>query len=360
MMVDHNAQLSLVGRWSLVIRPLDYRRRFVPMSISRGAIAGSTVGDTMNGMSNQTVDALPRVLFFGMTGSFSRTVLATLLAAQVPICGYILPTAPQADPPLQRVEPMQTMGADDGELIILNPVRTQNSIQLAWQHNIPIFEVGNLRAPAVQNFVAKLAPDVACVACFAQRIPPALLTMPRHGFLNVHPSRLPAYRGPAPLFWQWRNGETQTGVTVHWMDERLDTGAIAVQAPITLPDGSSGPQADQICARVGGELLVNVLQALGRGEVPRQPQPAGGSYQPWPQAADFSLDSTWSAQRAFNFMRGTAEWGHSYSITIDNQQLALAEAVAYMPNESLGCSLLRGEEGLYIQFDPGVLHAYEG
>ena len=249
MMVDHNEQLSLVGRWSLVIRPLDYRRRFVPMSISRGAIAGSTVGDTMNGMSNQTVDALPRVLFFGMTGSFSRTVLATLLAAQVPICGYVLPTAPQADPPLQRVEPMQTMSADDGELIILNPVRTQNSIQLAWQHHIPIFEAGNLRAPAVQNFVAKLAPDVACVACFAQRIPPALLAMPRHGFLNVHPSRLPAYRGPAPLFWQWRHGETQTGVTVHWMDERLDTGPIATQSALTLPDGSSGPQADQICAR---------------------------------------------------------------------------------------------------------------
>jgi len=329
------------------------------MSISRGAIAGSPVGDTMNGMSNQTVDALPRVLFFGMTGSFSHTILATLLAAHVPICGYILPTAPQAEPPLQRVEPLQTTGADDGELIILNPIRTPNSIQLAWQHNIPIFEAGNLRAPTVQNFVAKLAPDVACVACFSKRIPPPLLAMPHHGFLNVHPSLLPAYRGPAPLFWQWRNGETQTGVTVHWMDERLDTGPIATQAPITLPDGSTGPQADQICATVGGELLVNVLRSLGRGEVPRHSQPAGGSYQPWPQAADFALSATWSAQRAFNFMRGTAEWGQPYSMTIDSEQLSLAEAVTYMPNERLGRSLLRGEEGLYIQFDPGVLHARE-
>jgi methionyl-tRNA formyltransferase len=201
------------------------------MSISRGAIAGSPVGDTMNGMANQIVDALPRVLFFGMTGSFSRSVLATLLAAHVPICGYILPAAPQAESPLQRVEPPQGVGRDDEELLILNPMRTQNSIQLAWQHNIPIFEAGNLRAPAVQNFVAKLAPDVACVACFDKRIPPALLAMPRHGFLNVHPSLLPAYRGPAPLFWQWRNGETQTGVTVHWDGRKVRHGRYRRPSP---------------------------------------------------------------------------------------------------------------------------------
>jgi len=311
-------------------------------------------------MHNHVIDSFPRVLFFGMTGSFSRTVLAALLAAQVPICGYVLPTAPQAEPPLQRVDPPRAGAADAGELIILNPVRTQNSIQLAWQHGIPIFETGNLRAPAVQNFMTKLAPDVACVACFSHRIPPPLLTIPQHGFLNVHPSLLPAYRGPAPLFWQWRHGETQTGVTVHWMDERLDTGPIATQAAVTLPDGSSGPQADQICARVGGTLLVNVLRSLGRSAVARHPQPAGGSYQPWPQAEDFSLDSTWSPQRAFNFMRGTAEWGHPYSITLDEQRLWLVEAVAYRPDEILGSAFLRRAGDIYIQFGAGVLHAREG
>ncbi len=329
------------------------------MSISRGSIAGSTVDDMMSGISNQALDLLPRVLFFGMTGSFSRTVLATLLAAQVPICGYILPTAPQADPPLQQLAPPRRAGADDDTLILLNSGREQNSIQLAWQHGIPIFEAGNLWVPAVRNFIAKLAPDVACVACFSKRIPPSLLAIPRHGFLNVHPSLLPTYRGPAPLFWQWRYGETQTGVTVHWMDERLDTGAIAAQAPVALPAGSSGPQADQACAGVGGALLVNVLRALGHGEVARAPQPVGGSYQPWPQAEDFSLDPTGSAQRAFNFMRGTAEWGHPYALAIEDERFWLVEAVAYMPDEILGSAFLRRPEGIYIQFAPGVLHARE-
>lgn len=100
------------------------------------------------------------------------------------------------------------------------------------------------------------------------------------GFLNVHPSLLLAYRGPAPLFWQWRNGDPLRSDRALNLDEKLDTGDIAEQAPLHLPDGIAGPKADELCAKAGGELLVKVLKALADGEIVRRPQPEVGSINP--------------------------------------------------------------------------------
>lgn len=91
-----------------------------------------------------------------------------------------------------------------------------------------------------ENFSATLfetlsqtAVDIAIVFGFPWKIPPSVLNFPPHGFFNVHFSVLPAYRGPMPLFWQLRNGEKQTGVTIHRIDEGFDTGGIACS--VTLP-----------------------------------------------------------------------------------------------------------------------------
>jgi methionyl-tRNA formyltransferase len=205
--------------------------------------------------------------------------------------------------------------------------------------------------------LAKLAPDVACVACFPYRIPTALLNVPPAGFLNLHPSLLPAYRGPAPLFWTFRNGEQQTGVTVHFMDEGLDTGDIVLQAPLTLPDGISGHAAETRCAALAGQLLVEAVQALADGRLPRRPQPAGGHYDPWPSLAAFTLSPAWSARRAFNFMRGTAEWRQPYAIYLDGERFALQAAVSYNAGEELGQPYVRSGRSLRIQFSAGVVDA---
>ena len=300
---------------------------------------------------------LPRILFFGMPGVFLRTVLAGLLAARLPICALILPKSTNATPTLARLDPPPMPPPNSNDLPLLNPDIEQNTIQLAWRQAIPVYEVGKLRAPEVQNFIRELAPTVACVACFPKRIPLALLRIPQYGFLNLHPSLLPAYRGPAPLFWQWRNGEPQSGVTVHWMDETLDTGDIAAQIPLYLPDGITGPKADELCAKAGSELLVDVLKALATGHAPRTAQAGVDSVQPWPQATDFTLSTAWSARHAYNFMRGTAEWGQPYAVDVDGEQFLLATALAYNPRDSLDRPFVRDHDMVQIQFTPGVLQA---
>jgi len=291
-----------------------------------------------------------RVLFLGMGGQFTRIVLGRLLAAGVDVCGLLL-SGPELGPLLPAPPVADTFG-----LPLLDNFVKSNALHLAWQAGIPVYESGRLSAPSLTELIRTLAPDVACVACFDRIIPARLLALPRHGFLNVHPSRLPHFRGPEPLFWQFRAGVNPVGVTVHWMDAGLDTGDIAAQAPVPLPDGISGGEADALCAETGGDLLAAVVGQLAAGQAKRHPQPVGGSYQTSPTADDFTLDTGWDVRRAFNFMQGSAEWGAVYSVQTDGRECRLTEALAWKP----GAIAASGESSggiARIGFVDGVLVA---
>jgi methionyl-tRNA formyltransferase len=299
-----------------------------------------------------------RVLFLGMFGPFSQAALVPLLARQINLCAVVVPLDKSRMPGFSQ--PWQPVPAPvvPGELLLTPPPAAQNIVQLGWENEIPVFAVQDMNARKTQSLLKELRPDVACVACFDRRIPGSMLSVPRFGFLNLHPSLLPAYRGPTPLFWQFRAGETNTGVTVHWMDEGLDTGDLAAQETVPLPDGVSGSEADRLLGTVGGHLFLRVFEQLQDGIVPRTPQPAGGSYQPPPKAADFALSTDWSARRAFNFMRGAADWGEPYPVVVaGGQTLLLGEAIAFDEEAALDGPWSQHGDLVKIQFTPGVLTA---
>jgi methionyl-tRNA formyltransferase len=301
-----------------------------------------------------------RIVYLGMLGEFSAAPLAALLADGVHVVGVIVPAAkpPEAPAgaPIAKIPPPPRRSP----LPIANPYLTHSAVHIAWEHNIAAFEVSRLDDLETLSTLADLRPDVACVACFPKRIPAPLLALPPLGFLNLHPSLLPAYRGPAPQFWAFRNGERTIGVTIHFMDEGLDTGDIAAQAPIDLPDGISGTEADRMCAARGARLLVEVIQALRRDTLSRRKQPGGGEYYPWPSPDDFTINTAWPARRAFNFMRGTAEWGQPYVVEVGGARLALRSAIAYTADETIGTPYVRSGREVWVQFTPGVLHAHMG
>jgi methionyl-tRNA formyltransferase len=297
-----------------------------------------------------------RVLYVGMVNAFSGPPLEALLAAGQDVVGVMVPqTRTQDDaPPVRQIAPARQAG----QLPVLGAIPDQTIVGLARRLSIPVYAVNQLDARETLERVSALRPDVGCVACFPFRIPGVLLALPGHGFLNLHPSLLPAYRGPNPLFWSLRDGVTETGVTVHFMDANLDTGDIAAQAPLALPDGISGRAADLLAARLGGRLMVEVLQALERGDLTRRPQPAGvENYHPAPSSEDFVMNTAWSARRAFNFMRGTIEWGQAYSIDIGGERLTLQSAIAFEAEERLDAPYRHLGRDILIRFTPGVLRA---
>jgi len=116
------------------------------------------------------------------------------------------------------------------------------------------------------------APDLAVAACFPWRVPARVRALPRLGVLNVHPSPLPRGRGPEPVFWTLRNGERETGVTVHVMDGGLDTGPVLAQERLAVPPGVRAPELERELMALGGRLLAELLPRLASGEAEPVPE----------------------------------------------------------------------------------------
>jgi len=297
-----------------------------------------------------------RILFFGLPAGVPAAVLAGLLGDGAEVAAVVVPAAsvphliPDPARPFATLQPRATID------LPLSNAPAAGTLGVAWSAAVPVLAVRDFEHPDALAALSATAADVACVACFTRRIPAAVLRLPRHGFLNLHPSLLPHYRGPEPLFWQLRDGAT-TGATVHIMDEGLDTGDIAAQAAHALSDGIPGPEAERRLMLAGLDLLRGVLADLARGVIQRRPQPPGGSYQGQPTADDFALSAEWPARRAFNFMRGTAHYGTPYRLDIDGQTLWLAQAESFSSDEHLQSPFLRDGAELLIRFNPGVLRA---
>lgn len=145
------------------------------------------------------------------------------------------------------------------ELPVTAPTGVFGSILRAdW----PVIQVQGKELGSAYEEVSSLDVDLLVLACFPVILRRDWLGLGRQGTLNVHPSLLPAYRGPSPLFWQRRNGEIETGVTVHWATDKVDAGPIVAQAsfPMSLHEEDAAIIRRQGSA--GAALLRAILPAL--------------------------------------------------------------------------------------------------
>jgi len=120
-------------------------------------------------------------------------------------------------------------------------------------------------------------PDLALCTAFPWLIPAEAIAVPRHGIVNGHPSLLPRHRGPFPIAWAVRAGETEIGLSYHLMDARFDTGNVLAQTSIPLADDETDESLFQRFPALAAELLPVVFDRLGRGD--RGEPQAGGDYQ---------------------------------------------------------------------------------
>jgi methionyl-tRNA formyltransferase len=208
------------------------------------------------------------IVFFGMPGDFSALILWSLLAAERRIMAIVLPAAPT---PGAAVEQLNVSSKIAASVEIEGALARPNVLQLAAQHAIPVYALRRPLAAEACALLDEYAPDAVVVACFPWLIPPALLTIPRHGFWNVHPSLLPAHRGPDPLLAALRSG-SDFGVSIHQMDENFDTGPLAAQAAFDVDDNTTLQRLQLQAAQLGGELLNDTLDRLASGTLTLRPQ----------------------------------------------------------------------------------------
>lgn len=273
----------------------------------------------------------PRVLFFGMQSNFSFPSFHALLASGIEVEAVVLPASPNIlsgrSALWRKEQPHQTARM----LPLLNSSLQPNIVQLAWERQIPIWEVQRLSDPETVATLSAYHPDLICVACFSQRIPRAIRDIARLGCLNVHPSLLPEKRGPEPLFWTFYNGDRQTGVTIHMMDEGMDTGDILAQRPIDIPEGMSYVQLEAQCATLGGELLAHTVWSLYGGSAVRLPQDeTKSSYYPFPVQHNFMIPAAaWPARRVYTFVRGIRSWNEPIFLQVGNESFLVEDSISY-------------------------------
>ena len=129
--------------------------------------------------------------------------------------------------------------------------------------------------PTDRAFVAQLRetrPDIGVVVAYGHILKPDLLALPPRGMVNVHPSLLPALRGPAPVEWAIVNGVEETGVTIMQLDAGMDTGPILHQIPDHVDPDVTGGELSEHLAEVGAQALIEALALLEQGDLRAVPQ----------------------------------------------------------------------------------------
>jgi methionyl-tRNA formyltransferase len=148
--------------------------------------------------------------------------------------------------------------------------------QVATAHGIEVLRPARASDPDLANRLAELAPDCCPVVAYGGLIPRSLLDLPPHGWVNVHFSLLPRWRGAAPVQHAILAGDEVTGVTVFELVEALDAGPVLASAEYALGASETAGEALEALEALGAEELVRTLDALAAGTVTAVPQPADG------------------------------------------------------------------------------------
>jgi methionyl-tRNA formyltransferase len=196
-----------------------------------------------------------------------------------------------------------------GQHLSSSPVK-----EAALAAGLHVYQPETIKSESALEFLKRMAPDAVVIIAYGQIIPARLLTIPRLGWMNLHASLLPRYRGAAPIHWAVANGETITGLTTMKIDAGMDTGPILLQHELRIGPEETSPELAVRMREAGAGLVVDSLLRFDRGEISPQPQDAAkASYAPILKKENGRIEWARTAQEIYNRMRGFMPWPGSYS-----------------------------------------------
>jgi len=199
---------------------------------------------------------------------------------------------------------------------------------LAFTRSIPLIRAG-LDGAGCTEQIRRYLPDVIFVSCFSHRLSEEICAIPARGCINLHPSLLPAYRGPDPVFWQFRQG-ADFGVSLHHVSPEMDAGSVLARRRVNMPDGIAYSAACYKLAEAGRDLLLDTLEQIEHQFCPGQAQDeTRAGYQSFPAKEDFILSTDWTAKRMYNFICAMQERGVYYPCVINGHTYYLTKAFSY-------------------------------
>ena len=229
-----------------------------------------------------------RVVFMG-TPEIAATCLTKILEDGFEVVGVYT----QPDRPKGR-----------GMKMVYSPVK-----EVALAHDLPVFQPENFREDETVAQLKALQPDVVAVVAYGRILPQRVLDIAPKGFINIHASILPQYRGSAPYQWAVLDGLAETGVTAMYLCREMDAGDMIDVAKTSIgEDETAGELLDRL-AVLGAELLSKTLSKVEKGEAKGTAQDASkATYAPMLDKTMCPIDWTKSAQQVHNQVRGLHPW----------------------------------------------------
>ena len=225
-----------------------------------------------------------RIVFMG-TPDFAVSTLKEIIKAGFNVVGVV--TAP--DKPSGRGRKLQESAVK----------------QYAAAQGLPVLQPGNLKSSEFIEEIKALNPNIQVVVAF-RMLPKILWQLPEYGTFNLHASLLPQYRGAAPINWAIINGETITGVSTFFIDEKIDTGAMILQREVEIKaDENVGELHDKLM-QTGASLVVETLELIQNTEVASRKQNSETALKEAPKLTKENTRINWNApiNEIYNFIRG--------------------------------------------------------
>jgi methionyl-tRNA formyltransferase len=276
------------------------------------------------------------VAFFG-TPAFAVPSLAALARSAHEVVAVVT----QPDRPRGR-----------GQKTMSSPVAAH-----AEQAGIAVFRPEGIKTDAFLSAFAALEVDLAVVAAYGRILPATLLAIPRLGFINVHASLLPRWRGAAPIHRAVMSGDTETGITIMRVVPALDAGPML--AKVTLPIGADETSAElePRLAAAGARLLVEIVDRLAAGPVPEEAQDERlVTYAARIERREGLCDWNRPAVEVHNHIRGLQPWPlvsvflHGRRVLLVRSQVASPD----IPNSATPGTVVRADAaGLVVAANPG-------
>ena len=229
-----------------------------------------------------------RVVFMG-TPDIAATCLKKVIADGYDVVGVYT----QPDRPKGR-----------GMKMVYSPVK-----EVALEHNIPVFQPENFREEETVQQLRDLQPDVVTVVAYGRILPQKVLDIVPKGFINIHASVLPQYRGSAPYQWAVLDGLEETGVSAQFMVHQMDAGdVVGVSKTPIDPNETAGELLDRL-AELGAVLLSETLEKYEKGQlVPVAQDESKVTFAPMLDKTMCPIDFSCTAAQVHNKVRGLNPW----------------------------------------------------
>jgi len=275
-----------------------------------------------------------RIVFIG-AGKIGVPTLQALLKSEHHVAAVVT----QPDKPVGRahlVEPPPIKKALMSGAPYASPARTGRAL--------PILQSARIKDQQAIDEIRTLEPDVIIVVAYGQILPRTVLEIPKIACLNLHASLLPRWRGAAPIQAAIAAGDRETGITVMYMDEGLDTGEILLRRTVDiLPNDTGGSLHDRL-AQIAPEILLESLVLLAKGIAPRIPQDNSlATYAPKLKREDGRINWSEPAEMIERKIRAFNPWPGSF-MKVDEQNLKIFSASVVDLNGKPGEILIRKDQ----------------